>query len=1250
MDKIRYDIYKYILNLQNIRLTDDHRMIKSKINKLTKFINNYTLTNPNKVSYLMNMYGGAEALNNLSIDEKMTELTPIFKTFKELDLTEINKNANILSGELDKLIAEINTMDINNYNNINNVEMNNKILNNIDIIKTDVSNIYNVIKTRNKKLTIDVPVDNITEKINYFNLIFNDLYTQLDEFKRQIENDTQKTNEEMNELFNKLNTYKFKVGEKINELDNAIHILDESSKNNIKSFNYEYDRNDVSIVESIETFSNSSDPIIKNIYVNYHRNPKEFVNKYNEYMRQMGGELYFDGRYTIRITNNILMRTPDIKNKLTMIKTLMNDDNFDVEKIYKFPYDKKNIDQIGGNMDDIKNILLYLSTQVNEYSRKIEQYKKNLILYNRLQIQTLIHSMFLTLIITEQLFSSGYVIYKYINRGILTFYKRIVDNIIGKIENNSKDESVMYMKKYHYVTLKKLHIFLQIIIQHLDPKNIIDIDKCKNITSERFLLLNYFKPILEAYREQFQNSITIYSRINDIKNIIQPNNTDIFKKSKMFMSTREKKLFDSTLQETKSDNIETKIENDEKIMLVNKQVCSSLHSDDVEKYKFTEVFDSVDFPTNGEISKYMTLDTQLSNGKGIAIMTYGYSGTGKTYTLFGSSVLNKDGILQSTLDNINGLKNIKFRLFELYGYGLPYPHYWYDSSGNPRINDIHHEIYNYDLKIANDALIYRSVNEIKSRDIPNFIGNVDTYINIEKNMISDVFKNFDNFMENIEKERLTNKRVRETPNNIVSSRSVLIYDFILKIGEKDVPFLIIDLPGREEIVETYINSYFGENKKEILKIYTEGYKSIHSSATETDINNSVDNVKLLLLMSMLNPMGMALFNPDKIIQTINGLNNDIKNRIFDTNLEYEFEISKETLKARTSRNMSDDDINKQFDEIKAKYGITDETEEFKIKISTNLLGEIINRAGGTLSLFFEIIHNRIVIKSNKNKGFGFEKDNNYQYNVLLCIHLINRLILMNKFKILQEIIELLINENLNRYLDKGIEKIYNNNINEIITKLMNENFKSESLSKVNDIEILKKKIKYDYFLTPLEGIYINENIAGLIKYLATKMIKDENDRERFVNDLKKTMLQSDKLTFQNQQKILRTRLSTPESVSDQNLSKFYGFKNESDVPKSIISNINNTEVTFNNQNIIEYYNQLKGSYRSDKLFNFTKPLITDILNPYIEKIDDYKVFYLFGNYYNVDNVSNSNETTTMKCEHQYKLLENTKDFISTIVG
>src|SRR5205085_3140631 len=126
-------------------------------------------------------------------------------------------------------------------------------------------------------------------------------------------------------------------------------------------------------------------------------------------------------------------------------------------------------------------------------------------------------------------------------------------------------------------------------------------------------------------------------------------------------------------------------------------------------YIFTEVFDSINFPENGDISKYMTLETQLAKQKGICILTYGYSGTGKTYTLFGNGI--KDGMLQSTLINISNLNKVEFRVFEIYGLGMAYDYYWNDKANKQsKINDIYHLIDHYELNKTGNIISVKSEN------------------------------------------------------------------------------------------------------------------------------------------------------------------------------------------------------------------------------------------------------------------------------------------------------------------------------------------------------------------------------------------------------------------------------------------------------------------------------------------------------------------------------------------------------------
>ena len=221
--------------------------------------------------------------------------------------------------------------------------------------------------------------------------------------------------------------------------------------------------------------------------------------------------------------------------------------------------------------------------------------------------------------------------------------------------------------------------------------------------------------------------------------------------------------------------------------------------------------------------------------------------------------------------------------------------------------------------------------------------------------------------------------------------------------------------------------------------------------------------------------------------------------------------------------------------------------------------------------------------------------------------------------------------------------------------LISSGFKGELLNKIDSKnrtkEALQKAIIYDYYLTPLEGIYINENIAGLIKFLASheKMIPDQKVRNEFLKKYQEEMSQPKGLNFQYQQKTARVWLSTIQQyVNNQldDLKSFYLFADTDEMPHPLINDHNdNNNLIYDNTALSDAFNKISKSYEAKKIFSFDHPLITNILKPYINEINDYKVFYLFGNY----SGDNSEKLKNLKCEHQYTLLENTSDFISTIV-
>ncbi|NCY26430.1 MAG: hypothetical protein EBX37_16860, partial [Alphaproteobacteria bacterium] len=340
------------------------------------------------------------------------------------------------------------------------------------------------------------------------------------------------------------------------------------------------------------------------------------------------------------------------------------------------------------------------------------------------------------------------------------------------------------------------------------------------------------------------------------------------------------------------------------------------------------------------MASYMCLNTRISSGNGVCLITYGYSGTGKSYTLFGGP--GKDGLLQGTLSKLDGLDKVYFRTFEIYGKGLPFVDYWYDETIIPDPNNANRQktktktknnIYNYlyayklknggpnyeegiEVEKPNTSAKYNAYDdewavELEETQITDYINkseilreNIKTntwtesttfiktqspdkkdelgYMEINNTEYQNLFKNFSLFTDKIEQMRIQTQRVRETPNNKVSSRSILIYDFVLVITKdnKTIPvnFLIIDLPGREEIAPTFINKYtdyktnpviYNIIKSEFTNSYNNvsgsiplntEYKKLFKSVSNIDIGDVyMKELRAMLCAFILNPLSVPIF-------------------------------------------------------------------------------------------------------------------------------------------------------------------------------------------------------------------------------------------------------------------------------------------------------------------------------------------------------------------------------------------------------
>lgn len=1233
-----------------VSLPKKYNKLKKNHKKLEKFLINYTRKHPNRVALIQGsaddihkqvmQLGGAKLEFN---NDKMKNLINLFKYFKNLDLSESKKTI----GEINKKISDIQDIlkedefKLESYEGFKKIVSENKIINELELTKNKIEKLNDRLKVETKNVNYKKPKKTFIEDITK-NTDINDktdLDSVLDLLNKELESSyksykkiTEADTESISKQIKNINEYI----EKINILlKNSVEI-----KNKLKKYN--------ELIDESLKFTYNKDEI-------FNPDVTEFENSKEKYSQQTSSNF-------VKPESNKLLKLnigqiDDIVNNYTKYKNnTITEDIYDIYKPNFAKFDPDNNkennkeEQKGGTNEEMKeekkeeikkeqNTIKDLERTLTEFKSNLSKYvtthnelKTEITTYNLNQIYLTTHTLFYTLIITNQLFDEGYVVFNYINKGMMTFYHRIIKSIMKRIDNDDTD-IIMYFKKYHYFTLKKLDSFLTELTKKTQAKEIIKILNCKGETSKRFLLLNYFKRLLEAYKVKYQSIITIYARINDIY--------DNGKRKKII------KFFEHDKEDTS-------------LLKIMHNVCPGLQgvqndNDDnnIKKIKFTEVFSTDDFEDNLSISKYMTLDTQLGNGNGVALMTYGYSGTGKTYTLFGNNALGKKGMLQSTLENINGLQEVKFRLYELYGYGLPYNEYWKDinNDNNPKTNDIKHELYSFNVSLSGEGLTLAKENNvgtkiIKGNEMKKYIDDNNRsseigndYVVITRDLISDVFNKFDTFMTYVDDERERKngeeisyknydikKRIRDTPNNKVSSRSVLIFDFQLYINGKWVSFLIIDLPGRESIIETYIEPFFGKPDSTIVNMLKKGLGSIN----ETTKNNKITEMKFLLATMALNPIAVPLFDSDIVFNYINEKN--FKNMI-------------DLVTKQHTLSFNDESILCTLLEERVSRKVMENTNDYM------KLGD-----------FFMVNGKKIKLIPTNSKLLGSKSNEENYKKSLLGVHVINKLFLINEdwsLRSIYDIFKLFVDKYINDVLKKGLEELLKEyTLLTIINNLITNGFKAELINqfKNNNNNNLNQKgqlntgikdkflnlIYYDYYLTPLEGIYINENIMGILQYLQnlTKELGiTQNNNE---NDIKIQDLEKNK--FEKKQALARIWMSQSNTTS-QSLADAFGIE-----LAQLPNKLKNGNEFYNYSDVEKEYDNLKETYVSSKIFCDKKPLIQDILSYYIDKdtnnetkIKDFKIFYLFGNY--EKEISND-----LKCVHQNTLLNNTENFIKTITN
>ena len=934
--------------------------------------------------------------------------------------------------------------------------------------------------------------------------------------------------------------------------------------------------------------------------------------------------------------NNIIDGKKDIVSKLTESITNINkiiniqEGGSNTSKEVR-PKEVSNTFKIGdGKMTLFINKLNDFEKVIRGMTQKRKEIIKIIKIYNVRYTQFYNFQKYIVNYVSLTLAQNSYEYYNYLTKGTISFYDSILDRmekIIDKYENpKSFDDSLKNPENQllygrHYFMIKILRRFFNDLYNYWDSqyeknKELWSIDKkidleCTNGNGSEnkkyFFLFNIFFKILDAFHMKLP-PVANYLRINKID------------PGEIRSITFEK----DNKHHIKSDNV---------------QSCNELPNDGYKVAKidatkniqFEEIFDPDNFKENENLSLYMGLSNSLSARKSIMLLTYGYSGVGKTFTLFGNSAKEgrsaNGGLLQTTLKNITNTEKIEMKAFELYGLGVPYKFYWQKESIK-----FDHRIYSYKL-IGEETVVDPNTNEIKPEGFDNFLNIKNDYILINQKQID----NFSAITNNIDEIRKTNGRIRKTLNNPESSRSIMIYDFKITFPSLDnynneCRFVIMDLPGKENLYQTYCSSVDLKNDeyrpKDIFYKHRKG--PIDPKKNSRPLNTEY-NINLIKSMMYINPLWLATI--PEIAEH------------FDTDFNGDAHLG--------TKDLSTNIITKAIYVLDNKSGTeTLNKRELYEKFYQSQNGKI-------KDINFEIYFKETVSNAHKQTSLVGNEPSKWGG----------------------------ITSGDNRDTNIGLYGMFERAFSNILNLIQNSEGNSDLFKlgeKLNNMlpDTTPKQKKYGY--AGLEGVYINENILGLLEVLSEKIQNDRGKTDK-VHVVCPQIEIYKKLYLKTKTPISYELLQKLGSITDKNEiipgsrifiedDEFYSqIKFLREYAKLKITAEGDTENSFFKatsedkyntkmrdpsedykekgilQNIEDSTKNWVNNYDYNSIFNRENPPIKSILKNYLED-SSFKNFYLFFVVSNNLKIEKDTLKKTDTCDKQIQLLFDTRDFMEVIAN
>lgn len=451
-----------------------------------------------------------------------------------------------------------------------------------------------------------------------------------------------------------------------------------------------------------------------------------------------------------------------------------------------------------------------------------------------------------------------------LSKGFFEFYKTILYGIKEKIINNKPLDS----------SLQEMSYILPVYFDLFDHIS-------KNIGT------NSFRVQSEKLTKFSVNSLILFFFYKIKYYVDEYTKNDNDEKVKLFIKINDIYSNDSKEQQIKTYPLYSLEGNTLKIQQFTKD--NSPNKEKSKDYEFIRSTDGAFFYNDmrgPEISTYLGISFAINNQKDVLMLSFGYSGTGKTFTMF-----SENGVVPNIFKNLKKDYKVVLQVTEFYGYGdltedvaryTPYVFYVHNFNESLKLSTVEYKI---DESITIDGQQINPMIKNSSKNIVNeTVNEIDKYRLINK------------FPDGKPK----NKTITATQNNPQSSRSFMVYDFlfydVVDPSKEPIKLSVLDLPGREDIDDNIVSQatfdLFTSNESQ-----SGGGKKKRRKTSKKTTKSSISNE-----YELKEPSNFDISLNNHIIERINSLEYDEKYKSFVDSYKNEVLIKGNTFQFKPKPN------------------------------------------------------------------------------------------------------------------------------------------------------------------------------------------------------------------------------------------------------------------------------------------------------------------------------------------------------------